>query len=73
MQTLSSFAKTIKNQISILESESEIAIKWIKNNHMIANPGKFQAIISDKLKGNHTNRIININQKEMKPVAKVKL
>ena len=40
---------------------------------MIANPGKFQAIISDKLKGNHTNRIININQKEMKPVAKVKL
>ena len=40
---------------------------------MIVNPGKFQAIISDKHKGNHTNRIININQKEMKPVAKVKL
>ena len=73
LQTLSSFAKTVKNQIRILESENEIAIKWIKNNHMIVNPGKFQAIISDKHKGNHTNRIININQKEMKPVAKVKL
>ena len=61
LQTLSSFAKTIKNQISILESESEMAIKWIKNNPMIVNPGKFQAIISDKHKGNYTSGIININ------------
>ena len=53
--TLSSFAKTIENLISILESESEIAINWFKNNHMIVNPGKFQAIIFDKHKGNHTN------------------
>ena len=37
------------------------------------NPGKFQAIIFDKHKGNHTNRTININQKEIKAVAKVKL
>ena len=40
---------------------------------MIVNPGKFQAIIFDKHKGNRTNRIININQKEIKAVAKVKL
>ena len=53
--SLSSFAKTIENLISILESESEIAINWFKNNHMIVNPGKFQAIIFDKHKGNHTN------------------
>ena len=71
--TLSSFAKTIENLISILESESEIAINWFKNNHMIVNPGKFQAIIFDKHKGNHTNRTINISQKEIKAVAKVKL
>ena len=60
--TLSSFAKTIENLISILESESEIAINWFKNN-MIVNPGKFQAIIFDKHKGNNTNQIINIDQK----------
>ena len=48
-------------------------MSWFKNNHMIENPGKFQAIIFDKHKGNHTNRIININQKEIKAVAKVKL
>ena len=71
--TLSSVAKTIENLISILESESEIAINWFKNNHMIVNPGKFQAIIFDKHKGNHTNRTTNINQKEIKAVAKVKL
>ena len=70
---LSSFAKTIENLIGILESASEIAINWFKSNHMIVNPGKFQAIIFDKHKGNHTNRTININQKEIKAVAKVKL
>ena len=40
---------------------------------MIVNPGKFQAIIFDEHKGNHTNRTINISQKEIKVVAKVKL
>ena len=40
---------------------------------MIVNPGKLQAIIFDKHKENHTNRIININQKEIKAVVKVKL
>ena len=41
--------------ISILESETEIAINWFKDNHMIVNPGTIQAIIFDKHKGNHTN------------------
>ena len=40
---------------------------------MIVNPGKFQAIIFNKHKENHTNRTININQKEIKAVAEVKL
>ena len=52
--TLSSFTKTIEKLIGVLESESEIAIKWFKENHMIVNPGKFQAIIFNKHKGNNT-------------------
>ena len=52
--TISSFAKTIENLISILELRSEIAINWFKDNH-IMNPGKFQAIMFHKHKGNHTN------------------
>ena len=71
--TLSRFAKTMENLINILKSETEIAINWFKNNHNIVNPGKFQAIIFDKHKGNHTNSTINISQKEIKVAAKVKL
>ena len=40
---------------------------------MIVNSGKFQAIIFDKHKGNHTSQTINIDQKEIKAVSKVKL
>ena len=39
---------------------------------MIVNSGKFQAIIFDKHKVNHTNQIINIDQKEIKVISKVK-
>ena len=72
--TLSIFAKTIENLNSILKSESEIPINWFKDNHMIVNPGKgkFQAIIFEKDKGNYTNQIINIDQKEIKAVSKLK-
>ena len=40
---------------------------------MIVNPGKFQPIIFDTRKVNHTNTTININQKEIKAVARSKL
>ena len=43
-----SFAKTIENQNSILESESEIATNWFGNNYVIVSPGKFRAIIFAK-------------------------
>ena len=35
------------------------------------NPGKFQVIIFDEHKGNHTNSTINISQKEIKVAVKV--
>ena len=71
--TLSSFGKTIENLLSILESENEIAINWFKDNYMIVNPGTIQLVIFDKQKGNHSNQIINIDQKETKVVSKVRL
>ena len=71
--TLSSFGKTIENLLSILESENEIAINWFKDNYMIVNPGTIQLVIFDKIKGNHSNQIINIDQKETKVVSKVRL
>ena len=71
--TLSSFGKTIENLLSILESENEIAINWFKDNYMIVNPGTIQLVIFDKQKGNHSNQVINIDQKETKVVSKVRL
>ena len=61
---------TLENLLSILESENEIA-NWFKDNHMIVNPGTIQVVIFDKQKGNYSNQIINIDQKETKVVSKV--
>ena len=43
-----------------------IALNWFKENKMIVNPGKFQAIIIDKRKQDHTNEIFKIGSKEIK-------
>ena len=60
----------MENITSILETESEIAISWFKDNHLIMYPSKSQAIIVGKYKGNHTNQIINIDQKKSKAISK---
>ena len=46
--TISAFANTLKELINTLEKESEIAIEWLEENDMIANPDKFQAIIINR-------------------------
>ena len=56
---LSAFATTVSILIKILESESEVVIDWFEKNKMVENPDKFQAIIIDKRKTDHTyERII---------------
>ena len=40
----------MENMISILESESQIAINCFKDNHMIADAAKFHTVIFDKRK-----------------------
>ena len=57
----------------ILESESKKAISWLQSNKMIVNPGKFQGIIIDKKKQNHTAEYISIDQKNIKTSSSVKL
>ena len=46
--TLSAFADSIENLIRILENDSEIAIKWFKDNCMSVNPDKFHGIIINR-------------------------
>ena len=48
--TLSHAADTLDELTSTLSKESGIALKWLNDNKMIANPSKFQAIILSKSK-----------------------
>ena len=58
---LSVFAETILELINILQSGSEIAMDWFKNNKMIVNSDKFQVILLDKRKIDHINQRIVVD------------
>ena len=46
--TLSTHVNSIEQLVLDLEEDSAKAIDWFKDNHMIANPDKFKAIIIDR-------------------------
>ena len=71
--TLTTFAQNVRNLISVLESESNIAIDWFETNKMIVNPGKFQSIIIDKKKQDHTKETFEIGDKVIETSPSVKL
>ena len=60
-------------QFKYLKSECEAALNWFNENKMIVNLGKFQAIIIDKRKQDHTNEIFKIGSKEIKVTSQLKL
>ena len=71
--TLITFAQNVCNLISVLESQSNIAIDWFQTNKMIVNPGKFQSIIIDKKKQDHTKEAFEIGDKVIEASHSVKL
>ena len=71
--SLSAFESNIKSLKLILEYESKTAISWFQSIKMIVNPGKFQGIINDKKKQDHTAEYISICQKNVKTSSPVKL
>ena len=48
-------------------------MNWFNENKTTVNPGKFQAIIFDKRKQDHTNEIFKIGSKEIEATSQVKL
>ena len=46
--TIYSCAKSVNDVIENLQSDLKIALKWFKDNQMIANPGKFQFMALNK-------------------------
>ena len=66
-------AKSVTELKNTLQSESEVVINWFKNNKMIVNPEKFQAIILDKLKHDYSNETIEFHNKTFESVSFVRL
>ena len=56
----------------MLEKEPESAIDWFKNNSMIANPDKFQAVILSKNAIDFTHKL-RINNNKIETSKSVKL
>ena len=71
--TLTTFAQNVGSLISVLEYESNIAFDWFKINKMIVSQGKFQSIIIDKKKQDHTKEIFKIGDKIIEALPSVKL
>ena len=66
--TPSAFATTFSRLIKISESESEVVIDWFKKSKMVVNPDKFQAIILDKQKRDHTDERITVDNQQIQVV-----
>ena len=64
---MSSFSKTIEGFLHILQS------KWFKENKVIVNADKFQVLLIDKRKQDHTNKVVQIEEQCMKAVTSVEL
>ena len=43
--TLAYFSESMPDLVKTLEKETEVALSWLENNEMIANPEKFHAIL----------------------------
>ena len=71
--TLSAFATIGSELIAMLEPESEVVLDWSKKYEMVVNSDKFQAVILDKRKSDHTNERMTVYNQQIKVVSSVKL
>ena len=71
--TLAYFSKTMTDLVDTLEKETGVALSWLKQNEMIANPEKFHAILLRKNQTNSRGEKINIDGKIINPEETIKL
>ena len=71
--TVSGNALSLNELIQELQTLTETTISWFDQNHMIANPSKFHAIIIRKDRKNTEGIEININGKVLKTESEVPL
>ena len=71
--TIAVTCKNLNDLLRTLEKESESELDWFKNNNMIANPDKFQAIIMNKRRVNQITHKLRIYNNEISRTKSVKL
>ena len=71
--TLTSFGKTYEDLVKKLEHECELTLTLFKNNKMMVNPNKFQAMLLNKSKSTRVKATINIGNGKIKSLSAVKL
>ena len=71
--TLACFSKTLPDLVRALEAEAGIALDWLKENYMIANPSKFHALLIKKDQTTTSGERISIQGKTIKSENSVKL
>ena len=71
--TIAVTCKNLNDLLRTLEKESESAVDWFRNNNMIANPDKFQAIIMNKRRENQITHKLKIYNNEIETTKSVKL
>ena len=71
--TLAYFSKTMPDLVNTLEKETGVALSWLKQNEMIANPEKFHAILHRKNRTNTSGEKINIDGEIINSEETVKL
>ena len=69
--TLAYFSKTLSNLIGVLEEEAGVALTWLKQNQMIANPEKFHVLLIRKDQTNTSGENFNIQGKMIKSEVKL--
>ena len=65
--------KNLNDLLHTLEKESESAVDWFKNINMIANPDKFQAIITNKGRENQITHNLKLYNNEIGTAKSVNL
>ena len=71
--TITVTCKNLNDLLRTVEKESESVVDRFRNNNMIANPDKFQAIIVNKRRENQITHKLKICNNEIETTKSVKL
>ena len=70
--TITAVCDQLADLIKILEAEGELSVGWFRENEMVVNSDKFQAIILNRKEAQAAHKL-TIDNKEIKTTNSIKL